>query len=133
MDGPKDVRHVLLIEDNPGDVRLTKELFVEAGVDSSFHAVTNGGEALDFIQQQNGYEDAPRPDLVLVDWHLPKTTGGEVLTEMQGATDLSDVPMVVLTGSGANAERIKAETRMADEVLTKPIDPNEFPDTLRSL
>lgn len=133
MDGPKDIGDVLLIEDNPGDVRLTKELFKEAGIGSSIHAVNDGVEALDFLQQQNGHEDAPRPDLVLVDWHLPKMTGGEMLTEAREATDLSDIPMVVLTGSGAKVERIKEEAQAADTVLTKPLDPDEFPDTVKSL
>lgn len=133
MDGPKDIGNVLLIEDNPGDVRLTKELFKEAGVGSTIHAVTDGVEALDFILQRNEYEDAPRPDLVLMDWHLPTMTGGEILTEAREATDLSDIPMVVLTGSGAKIEKIKEEAEAADEILTKPIDPEEFPDTLESL
>ena len=133
MDGPKDIGEVLLVEDNPGDVRLTKELFREAGVNSSIHAVTDRDEALDFLCQRNGYEDAPRPDLVLVDWHLPRTTGGEILAEAGEVSDLSDTPIVILTGSGANVKRIKEEAQTADEILTKPIDPGEFPDTLRSL
>lgn len=133
MDGPKDISDVLLVEDNPGDVRLTKELFKEAGIRATIHAVNDGVEALDFVHQRDGHEDAPRPDLVLVDWHLPKMTGGEILTEAQEAADLPDIPMVVLTGSGANADRLKEEVQTADAVLTKPIDPDEFPDTLESL
>lgn len=133
MDGPKDIRDVLLVEDNPGDVRLTEELFKEAGIRATIHAVNDGVEALDFVHQRDGHEDSPRPDLVLVDWHLPKMTGGEILTEVREAADLPDIPMVVLTGSGANAERLKEEVQTADAVLTKPIDPDEFPDTLESL
>ncbi|WP_207587896.1 response regulator [Halomontanus rarus] len=133
MDGPKDIRDVLLVEDNPGDVRLTKELFKEAGIRATIHAVNDGVEALDFVHQRDGHEDAPRPDLVLMDWHLPKMTGGEILTEAREAADLPDIPMVVLTGSGANADRLKEEVQTADAVLTKPIDPDEFPDTLESL
>lgn len=133
MDGPKDIGDVLLVEDNPGDVRLTKELFDEAGIRGTIHAVNDGGEALDFLKRRNGYEDAPRLDLVLVDWHLPKTNGGEILDEAREAADISDTPMVVLTGSGANAERLKEEVETADAVLTKPLDPDEFPDTLDAL
>lgn len=133
MDGPKDIGDVLLIEDNPGDVRLTKELLKEAGIHSTIHAVTNGVEALDVLQQRNGYEDVPRPDLILIDWHLPKMTGGEILAEAREATDLSEIPLVVLTGSGAKVETIRQEAAAADGILTKPIDPNEFPDTLESL
>ncbi|PGF15363.1 response regulator [Natrinema sp. CBA1119] len=133
MDGPKEIGDVLLIEDNPGDVRLTKELLEEAGIHSTIHTVTDGGEALDVLQQQNGYEDAPRPDLILIDWHLPKMTVGEILAEAREATDLSDILIVVLTGSGARVERIEEETAAADEILTKPIDPSEFPETLESL
>lgn len=133
MDGPKEIGEVLLIEDNPGDVRLTKELFEEAGIHSTIHAVNDGDEALDFLQQQNGYEDTPRPDLVLLDWHLPRTTGGELLAEAQKITDLSDISIVILTGSGANVGRIEEEAQTADEILTKPIDPSEFPNTLQSL
>lgn len=133
MEGPKDIGDVLLVEDNPGDIRLTKELLEEAGIHSTIHAVTDGDKALDFLRQRNGYEDAPRPDLVLVDWHLPTTNGGEVLAEVRDSIDLPDIPMVVLTGSGANVERIKEETGAADEILTKPINPSDFPDTLESL
>ncbi|UHQ95109.1 response regulator [Haloterrigena alkaliphila] len=133
MDGPKDIGNVLLVEDNPGDIRLTEELFNEAGGHSTIHAVTDGGEALDFIQQRNGHEDAPHPDLILIDWHLPKMSGGEILDEAREAADLSDVPLVVLTGSGAGVERIRKEVEAADKVLTKPIDPDEFPSTIESL
>ena len=133
MDGPKDLEDVILVEDNPGDVRLTKEMFKEAGLNVSIHAVTDGIEALDFICQRNGYEDAPNPDLVLLDWHLPKTTGGEVLAEIRETSDLSDIPVIVLTGSGANVERIKDEVQTADEILTKPINPDDFPSILQSL
>lgn len=119
-----------MVEDNPGDVRLTKELFIEAGINGTIHTVNDGVEALDFIQRRNGFEDAPSPDLILMDWHLPKMTGGEILAEVRETTGLSDIPMVVLTGSGAQVERIREEAETADAVLTKPIDPDEFLDTV---
>ncbi|WP_293033042.1 response regulator [Natronococcus sp.] len=125
MGGPKHVGEILLAEDNPGDVRLTREMFENAGVEGNYHVVDDGVETLDFLYRRGEYTDAPRPDLVLLDWHFPKKSGAEVLTEIRSDAALRDLPVVVLTGTQPELEKIRSESLRADAYVLKPIEPEE--------
>lgn len=124
---------VLLVEDNPGDARLTREAFREGHVQVTLHVVTDGIEALDFLHQRRAHDDAPRPDIVLLDINLPRLNGDEVLEEMRADPDLDSVPVVVLTSSSAEEDVERLYDRHANAYLTKPIDPDEFIETVRTL
>lgn len=124
---------VLLVEDNPGDARLTQEAFREGNVQVTLHVVTDGIEALDFLHRRRAHEDAPRPDIVLLDINLPRLNGDEVLEEMRSDPDLDSVPVVVLTSSSAEEDVERLYDRHANAYLTKPIDPDEFIETVRAL
>lgn len=124
--------HLLLVEDNPGDARLIKEGFRDARLSNTLHHVTDGAEALDFLYQRAGHENAPRPDLVLLDWNLPRTSGEEVLEEVKNDPSLANVPIVVLTSSEAEEDIIKSYENQANAYITKPVDPDDFFETVRS-
>ena len=125
---------ILLVEDNPGDVRLTQEAFKDGNIANTLHVVTNGIEALDFLYQRGEYEDAPRPDVVLLDLNLPRKNGEEVLEEIRDApdADLRSIPVIVLTSSGAQEDIIKSYDLQANAYLTKPVDPREFIDAIQT-
>ncbi|RKD95092.1 response regulator [Halopiger aswanensis] len=124
---------ILLVEDNPGDVRLVEEAFRDGHLINQLHSVTDGQSALDFIHRRGEYESAPRPDIVLLDLKLPRVDGEDVLHEIKHHPDLGDVPVVILTGM--DEERIESEDldHDADEdaVIQKPIDPDEFVEVIR--
>lgn len=125
--------HVLLVEDNPGDVRLTREAFEEGCVATTLHVVEDGVAALDFLFRRGDYADAPRPDLVLLDLNLPRKNGDEVLTEMHADPVVKRTPVVVLTSSNAEKDVVRSYELCANGYLTKPVDPNEFIETIRSV
>jgi len=124
MDVPNTFGKILLVEDNPGDVRLTKEMLKEAGLEPTFHVVNDGSSAIDFSHQRGEYCDAPRPDAIFLDLYLGKMNGDEVLSEI--ADDIDDIPVIVLSGS--HGMRTVQFEDIADEVtasIEKPIDPEE--------
>ncbi|MCG1003344.1 MULTISPECIES: response regulator [Halobacterium] len=123
---------ILLVEDNPGDVRLTREAFAEAQITNDLHDVNDGEAALDFLHQRGDYEDAPRPDLLLLDLNLPKVDGLDVLEEVKTDDDLRTIPVVVLTSSEAEEDVVRSYEQHTNAYLTKPIDPNEFVDVIQS-
>ncbi|OIB56289.1 response regulator [Natrialba sp. SSL1] len=123
---------ILLVEDNPGDVRLTKEAFKQGRIENDLHVVSDGTEALEFLHQQNEYGDAPRPDLILLDLNLPRTDGEEVLEELKGDSELRSIPVIVLTSSRAEEDVAKSYELHANAYLTKPVDPDEFIETVRA-
>ena len=129
--GP-DPTDILLVEDNPGDVRLTKEAFREGHIANNIHVATDGVEALDFLHRREQYADAPCPDIVLLDLNLPRKNGDEVLAEMNDDPDLPSVPVVILTSSGAEEDVVRSYDLNANAYLMKPVDPDEFVDTVRS-
>jgi CheY-like chemotaxis protein len=125
---------ILLIEDNPGDTRLVEEAFADGNVANGLHPVPDGQSALDFIHRRGEYEDAPRPDIVLLDLNLPDVDGEDVLHEIKHHPDLEGVPVIVLTGVDEDWIESQDFDHDADEdaVLRKPIDPGEFVEVLRS-
>lgn len=120
----------LLVEDNPGDVRLTKEAFKEANIRNTLHIVRDGAQALDFLYRRGDYGDAPRPAIVLLDFNLPQMTGDEVLDEINGDSELRDIPVVMLTGSKSQEDIVKECSPGANAYLTKPVDPLQFVETV---
>jgi CheY-like chemotaxis protein len=132
---PEGVRpaDVLLVEDNPGDVRLTREAFEMGDVDVDLHVVEDGDEALDFLYAGDGYADRPRPDLVLLDLNLPKRDGREVLDEAKTDEDLAPIPIVILTTSEARQDVLATYGRHANCFVTKPVDLDDFLDVVRGL
>ncbi|WP_254763196.1 response regulator [Natrinema marinum] len=123
---------ILLVEDNPGDVRLTKEAFKQGRIENDLHVVSDGTEALDFLTQRGDYADAPRPDLVLLDLNLPGKDGEDVLEELKDDPALRSIPVIVLTSSRAEEDVVKSYELHANAYLTKPVDPDEFIETVRA-
>ncbi|WP_394740448.1 response regulator [Natronococcus roseus] len=125
MGGPKHVGEILLAEDNPGDVRLTREMFENADLRGNYHVVTDGVEAIEFLERRGEYESAPRPDLVLLDWHFPKKSGEEVLQTVRADEELREIPVVVLTGTQPELEKLQSESPRADAYVLKPLEPEQ--------
>ncbi|WP_246999700.1 response regulator [Halosolutus gelatinilyticus] len=128
-----DPSDILLVEDNPGDVRLTKEAFKEAKIANTLHVVCDGAEALDFLHRRGDYSDAPRPAIVLLDFNLPRTNGDEVLDEVNEDPELRSIPVVMLTGSESETDIVKSHCLGANAYLTKPVDPLQFIETVIQL
>ena len=124
---------ILVIEDNPGDVRLTEEAFKEAEISCELHVASDGEEALDFLYQRCGYESAVRPDVVLLDLNLPKVDGLSVLEEIGTDPLLRRIPVVVLTSSEAPEDIAKAYELRVNAYLTKPNTPDEFVSLVQTL
>ena len=117
-----DLIEVLLVEDDPGDVLMTKEAFADNKVKNNLSVVTDGVEALAFLRREGKYADAPYPDLILLDLNLPKMDGREVLAEIKADDRLSHIPVVVLTTSGANEDILASYRLHANCFITKPVD-----------
>ena len=124
---------MLLVEDNPGDVRLTKEAFKEGQIANTLHVTTDGVEAMDFLHQRGERADAPCPDIVLLDLNLPRKNGEEVLSEIRDDPDLKHLPVIILTSSEAQEDVVKSYKHQANAYLTKPVDPAEFIEVVQSL
>lgn len=121
-----DPSDVLLVEDNPGDIRLTKEAFKEANITNTLHSVHDSIEALDFLYRRGDYADAPRPVIILLDFNLPRTTGEEVLAEVNRDSELGRIPVIMLTGTKSEMDIAKSRASGVTAYLTKPVDPLEF-------
>jgi chemotaxis family two-component system response regulator Rcp1 len=124
---------ILLIEDNPGDARLTQEALNNGKIKNSLHVVYDGVEATDFLFKRNQYQNAPRPDLIILDLNLPKKNGQEVLAEIKSNDSLRSIPVIVLTISRAEEDIIRSYNLHANCFLIKPIDLNQFFDVVRSI
>ena len=125
--------NILLVEDNPGDVRLTKEAFKEAKVNNNLHIVSDGVEAMDFLRRKGKYIEAPRPDIILLDLNMPKKNGREVLAEIKADPDLMRIPVLVLTISQAEEDILKSYNLHANCYIQKPVDINKFIDVVKSI
>ncbi|WP_049920318.1 response regulator [Halobiforma nitratireducens] len=117
---------VLLVEDNPGDVRLIQEAFKELSMDVSLASVPDGDEGLEFLTDRAADESATLPDVVLLDLNLPRTDGFEFLELVRSNPDLTCVPILVLTSSEAKDDVLESYERAANAYLTKPTDPDEY-------
>jgi two-component system, chemotaxis family, response regulator Rcp1 len=124
---------ILMVEDNPGDVRLTVEALKEAKVRNNLHTVEDGVEALAFLRREGGYAEVPRPDLVLLDLNLPKMNGREVLAEIKEDPDLRRIPVVILTISQAEQDIVKSYSLHANCYITKPVDLDQFLEVVKSI
>jgi CheY-like chemotaxis protein len=124
---------ILLVEDNPGDVRLTEEVLKEGKICNALNVVSDGVEALTFLRRQGAYADAKPQDLILLDLNLPKKSGIEVLREIKAEPELRKVPVVVLTTSAAEADILQAYDLHANCYITKPVDLDQFVNVVRSI
>ncbi|WP_306056344.1 response regulator [Natronococcus wangiae] len=125
-----DSADILLVEDNPGDVRLMKEGFDASPLDPTVHTVTDGDDALEFLFQRGDYVDAPRPDLVILDLNLPRTSGDDVLAELKEDLNHRRIPVIVFTSSQAEDDVITSYNYHANACLTKPDHATEFIETI---
>lgn len=123
---------ILLVEDNPGDVRLTEEAFKQGRIENDLHVVSDGTDALEFLYRRGEYEDAPRPDLILLDLNLPRKDGEDVLEELKADPELRSIPVIVLTSSRAEEDVVRSYELHANAYLTKPVDPDDFIETVRT-
>jgi CheY-like chemotaxis protein len=124
---------ILLVEDNPGDVRLTQESLRESKVRNHLHVAPDGVAALAFLRREGKYADAPRPDLILLDLNLPKKDGREVLAEIKADAGLKTIPVVVLTTSSAEQDVLRSYELQAASYITKPVDLEQFMTVVRSI
>lgn len=124
---------ILLVDDNPGDVRLTREALRENKVSNNLHVATDGAEALAFLNREGQYADAPRPDLILLDLNLPKKNGREVLAEVKNHPNLRRIPVVILTTSSEEKDILATYNLHANCYITKPVDLNCFMEVIRSI
>ena len=135
MNGRRDVQgiEILLVEDNPGDVRLTREALKDGKIVNTLHVVENGVDALAFLRRQGEFRDAVRPELILLDLNLPKKDGREVLAEIKTDENLKRIPVVILTSSAAEQDIIKSYNLHANCYVTKPVDLDQFIHVVKSI
>lgn len=131
--GERKVVEVLLVEDSPGDVRLTREAFREADVSIRLHTANDGVEAVAFLRQQGAHVHAPRPDLILLDLNLPRMDGREVLSFIKEDNCLTTIPTVILTTSDADADIQRSYQLRANAYLIKPVQLDDFENLVRSI
>ena len=124
---------ILLVEDNPGDERLTREALKEGKVYSNLHWVKDGVEALEFLRKQGKYAGKPRPDIILLDLNLPKKDGRGVLADVKQDPALRHIPVVVLTSSQAEQDIVRAYELHANCYVTKPVDLDQFIRVVESI
>jgi chemotaxis family two-component system response regulator Rcp1 len=124
---------ILLVEDNPGDVDLTKEALESAKVRNRLNIVDDGAKAIDFLFKRGEYANAPRPDIILLDLNLPKKDGRQVLEEIKADPQLADIPIVILTTSQAEEDILRSYQLHANCYITKPVDFKQFMLVVKSI
>lgn len=124
---------ILLVEDNPGDVLLTKTAFEQAKISHNISAVEDGEQALDYLNKRDGYENATRPDLILLDLNMPKKDGREVLAEIKKDENLKRIPVIVLTSSQAEQDVSKSYDLHANSYISKPVDLKKFSEIISAI
>jgi CheY-like chemotaxis protein len=131
--GEGKVVDVLLVEDDPGDVLMTREAFGHYKIRNALHVVTDGEQALQFLHRTGDYTDAPRPGLILLDLNLPRRDGLEVLAELKSDPVLRVVPVVILTTSQAEEDILRSYALHANAYVSKPVDFERFMDVIRQI
>ena len=124
---------ILLVEDNPGDVRLTQEGLKEGKVTNNLHVATDGVEAMEFLRKEGGFSNSPRPNLILLDLNLPKKNGKEVLEEIKSDPDLRRIPVVMLTTSRDEQDILKSYELHCNCYVTKPVGFDQFMEVVTSI
>ncbi|HYE99933.1 MAG TPA: response regulator [Planctomycetota bacterium] len=124
---------ILLVEDNPGDVRLTREVLKETKVRNALHVVGDGVEALAYLRRQGSHAKASRPDLILLDLNLPRKSGREVLADIKNDPDLRRIPVVVLTTSKAERDIVSSYDLHANCYIMKPVDLEQFITVVKAI
>src|ERR1700688_1363879 len=124
---------VLLVEDSPGDVRLTKEAFTDAKVHINLHVASDGAEAMAFLRREGQHANAPRPDLILLDLNLPKKDGREVLEEIKESPALKSIPVVILTTSASEEDILRSYRLHGNLYIPKPVDLAGFLKVVKSI
>jgi chemotaxis family two-component system response regulator Rcp1 len=132
-DGANGVVEILLVEDNPGDVRLTQEVLKEGKIRNRLNVVGDGVEALEYLRKQGRFADAKTQDIVLLDLNLPRMSGREVLEAMKADPELRRIPVVVLTTSSAEKDVLAAYDLHANCYITKPVDLTQFESVIRTI
>ncbi|MDY6930435.1 MAG: response regulator [Halobacteriota archaeon] len=122
---------ILLVEDNPGDVRLTQEAFKEGKIKNNLYVAKDGIEAIEFLRHQGEYSDSPRPDLILLDLNMPRKSGKEVLEEVKADEELRRIPVVILTTSKAEEDIFRSYDLHANCFITKPVDMDQFIEVVK--
>ena len=125
--------HVLLVEDDPGDVLITREAFAENKVRNHLSVVSDGIKALQFLRREEEFADAPRPDLILLDLNLPRMDGHEVLAHIKSDFELQRIPVVILTTSYAEEDVLRSYELHANAYVTKPVDFERFLSVVRQI
>lgn len=124
---------ILLAEDNPNDVEMTKRAFDKGKFLNNIHVAEDGVEAMAFLRQEGEYADKPRPDIILLDLEMPRKDGKEVLAELETDPDLSHIPVIVLTSSEAEQDVIESYKHNANAYMTKPVGYKEFQNIIRQI
>ena len=132
---PSDSRaiDILLVEDDPGDVLITREAFQHNKIKNNLHVARDGEEGLDFLYRRGGFENAPRPDLILLDLNLPKYDGRQLLEKIKSDPGLCHIPVVVLTTSSAEEDILRSYKLHANAYVTKPVDLDQFISAVRQI
>ncbi|MGI8728331.1 MAG: response regulator [Solirubrobacterales bacterium] len=132
MDGARPIE-ILLVEDDPADVRLTREVLADGKVVNNLHDVGDGEEAMRFLRREGDHAEAPRPDVILLDLNLPKMDGREVLAEVKSDPDLLQIPVIALTTSTADRDIYEAYEHRVNAYISKPVNLGEFVDVVRTI
>jgi len=130
---PLDVVDVLLVEDDDGDVLMTREAFEHNKIRNKLHVVRDGEEALQFLRREGSYAEAPRPGLILLDLNLPRRDGRQVLAELKADEELRVIPVVVLTTSEAEEDIVRSYSLHANAYVSKPVDFDRFIEVIRQI
>jgi len=124
---------ILMVEDNPGDIRLTKEALKEGKIINNLHIARDGVEAMEFLYKEGKYKNAIRPGLILLDLNLPGKSGHEVLAEIKNNPDLKRIPVVILSISKLEEDILKSYNNYANCYIIKPVDFNQFVEVVKSI
>lgn len=133
MNGNDSTVQILLVEDNPGDIRLTQEALKEGSINNQLNVVKDGVEALEFLHKKGKYNSAPTPDIILLDLNLPRKDGREVLHEIKNDEVLRMIPVIILTTSDAEQDIVKSYKLHANCFITKPVDLDQFIYIIRQI